>query len=178
MYFIFGLPRSRTTWLTAFLSSVIVPCYHEKSIEFSSLEKLKDFMVANHCGMCDTALAVHWRWLRVHVPYAKILVVQRPYQECLNALSNIGMPGESKLMQGVRDSIEDIKIETDIPVVSYDTLNQERVVRNICNYLEVPFSASRFTEFSEMMIQPNNTLLLERVVKNIDNFKSLYGEWL
>lgn len=178
MYFILGLPRSRTTWLAAFLSTDTQTCYHEKSLEFSSLEDLKIFVQEEDCGITDTALLVHWRWLISSIPEAKLVVIDRPYSEVIDSLAEIGFSDESKLTLAVSNQIEVIKQESDILVIPFHSLSSKETIVSLCKYLEVPFNNSKFIEFSEMMIQPNKDLLLERMSKNLSNIQSMYGEWL
>lgn len=177
MYFILGLPRSRTTWLAAFLSNDSTLCYHEKSLEFSNLEDLKTFVMKENCGISDTALILHWQWIKSNIPGAKIVVIDRPYEDVVYDLKTIGFD-ETPMLREIEKKIEIIKKYTSISVVRFSSLNRKEVVERLCNYIGIPFNEKKFVEFSEMMIQPKKELLLERVSRNIDNFKSLYGEWL
>lgn len=177
MYFILGLPRSRTTWLAAFLSNDSTLCYHEKSLEFSNLEDLKTFVMKEDCGISDTALILHWQWIKSNIPGAKIVVIDRPYEDAVSSVEAMGISVGS-MMEHISKRIEVIKKDTSIPVVRFSSLNKKEVVERLCNYIGIPFNEEKFVEFSEMMIQPKNELLLERVSRNVDNFKSLYGEWL
>jgi hypothetical protein len=173
MYFILGLPRSRTTWLSVFLSQGNI-CYHEKSMEFRNLEELKLFCEQNpKCGISDTALLIHWKWIRQNIPEAKIVVIERDIKEVKQSLQDIGLPTEC--IKPIKDKLEEARQDPNIVFIKFEDLNKKLYCKLIYEYCkEEPLDDLWYEVIKGIEMQPNKELLLKEMNKNIINIASLY----
>ncbi len=90
-YVILGLPRSRTTWLSRFLTYDNWSCGHEELRHLRSLDDARAWFSQECTGTAETAAAPWWRMLRKFAPDTKILLVRRPVAEVVDSL--MAIPG-------------------------------------------------------------------------------------
>lgn len=174
MYFILGLPRSRTTWLSVLLSQGKDICYHEKSLEFSSLESLKIFCEENpNCGISDTALILHWKWIRQNIPEAKIILINRNINEVIKSVQEIGLPLDS--LPFLKEKLEEAKLDPEIVQIEFSDLNKKQYCKIIYEYCkEEPLNDSWYEAVRGIEMQPNKDFLAKEIQKNLNNIQSLY----
>lgn len=89
-FVIFGLPRSRTTWLSRFLTYGDWVCGHEEIRHCRSLDDVKAWFSQPNIGTAETAGAPWWRLLERVAPGAKIMVVRRPVNDVFDSLMRLG----------------------------------------------------------------------------------------
>ena len=78
MFIILALPRSRTQWLSKFLTHGDITCHHEW---ISTRDSLDDIVTLGSHGTAETFGAVVWRQLYARIPDAKWVIVKRPIAE-------------------------------------------------------------------------------------------------
>lgn len=74
MFFILALPRSRTKWLSEFLTCRSVRCHHERIAQCQSIDELDTL---GHDGTADTVGLPLWRQLYARYPFARYVLVRR-----------------------------------------------------------------------------------------------------
>jgi hypothetical protein len=77
------MPRSRSTWLSAFLTYGDFGCGHEELLNLRSLDDARAWLSQPCTGTVETAAAPFWRLLRQYCPDARVAVVRRPVPEVL-----------------------------------------------------------------------------------------------
>ena len=82
-FFILGLPRSRTYWLSKFLTYREWTCGHEELRHLRTFEDAKSWLAQLFTGSAETALAPFWRLLPRD---ARIVIVRRPIAEVKDSL--------------------------------------------------------------------------------------------
>lgn len=88
-FVVFALPRSRTTWLSRFLSYGEYRCGHEELRHCRSLDDISTWFTQPYIGTAETAAAPFWRLLSRVAPDVNVLVVRRPVPEVVDSLMNI-----------------------------------------------------------------------------------------
>ncbi len=88
-FVVFGLPRSRTAWLSRFLSYGEWHCGHDELRHMRTLDDVSAWFSQPFTGTVETAGAPWWRLLPKYAPGAKIAVVRRPVPEVLGSLLRI-----------------------------------------------------------------------------------------
>lgn len=84
-FIIYSRGRSRTAWLTAFLTYGQWKCYHEVGIRLRSLQDIKDLFSLSNIGILETT-AIHARPLIKYVcPEIKEVVILRPLEEVIDS---------------------------------------------------------------------------------------------
>jgi hypothetical protein len=91
MYLILALPRSRTAWLSHFLTYGQWTCGHETLPRMRSLSAVEAFLARPRTGTAETAAASWWRLLGRLAPETKIVVIRRPVNEVVESL--MAIPG-------------------------------------------------------------------------------------
>jgi GNAT superfamily N-acetyltransferase len=85
-FVVFGLPRSRTYWLSRLLNYGGWTCGHDEVRHARSLDDIRSWLAMPCTGTVETAAAPYWRLLRHYRPDARIAVVRRPVEEALASL--------------------------------------------------------------------------------------------
>lgn len=88
-FVVIGLPRSRTAWLSRFLSYGNWHCGHEESRHWRSLDDVRAWVVQPKTGTAETGIAAHWRLLPRLAPNARVVIVRRPVAEVVESLMRI-----------------------------------------------------------------------------------------
>ena len=88
-FVVFALPRSRTAWISRFLTYGDWKCGHEELRHMRSLDDIQAWFSQPCIGAAETAGASWWRLLERFAPDARVLVVRRPVDEVVNSLMNI-----------------------------------------------------------------------------------------
>jgi hypothetical protein len=85
-FMIFTAGRSRTVWLSAFLTYADWACFHEIAVHFRNMEQVAGFFRNPRVGTAETAAAPGWRLLRHYLPEMKFVVVRRPVDEIVQSM--------------------------------------------------------------------------------------------
>jgi hypothetical protein len=78
---VFSMPRSRSAWLSKFLSFGEWHCGHEELLNARSLEDVRAWLSQPCTGTVETSAAPFWRLLRRYSPETRVVVVRRPVDE-------------------------------------------------------------------------------------------------
>jgi len=89
-FIVFALPRSRTFWLSRFLSHGEWICGHDELQHMQSLDDIATWFTQPNIGSVETAAAPFWRLLP---PAARVLVVRRQVEDVLASLARQGVAG-------------------------------------------------------------------------------------
>ena len=124
-FLILALPRSRTAWLSRFLTYGDWVCGHEELRHMRSLDDVRAWFAQPCIGTAETAAAPWWRMIDRFAPDARILIVRRHPGEVVESLLRI--PGT----RFDRATLEPIIAKLD------RKLNQ--IERRVPRVLSVPF---------------------------------------
>lgn len=115
MFIILGLPRSRTAWLSRFLSYWDWHCGHDELRHMRSLGDIKTWLTQPNTGTVETAAAPWWRLMLKYAPDAKIITVRRPVEEVIESVERLGITGTDTVMRAIDRKLD--QIERRIPGV-------------------------------------------------------------
>lgn len=117
MFVILALPRSRTKWLSAFLTYGTVTCHHEY---VSTLDSLDDIRGLGDDGTAETFGTLVWRQLYDRIPDARWLIVRRPIREVEDSVRRQGFSAPIMRCARMLDAAEKV-----IPamVVNFSSIN-------------------------------------------------------
>lgn len=167
-FFVIGLPRSRTYWLSKFLTTDSCKVGHDSSCEYSSIEEMHKKM---DNGICDTALAFHWKLLK-----GKIVIIERDYNDVLRSVSALGMV-ESASLRKIYDALQEAK--QFYPCISYKDLQKKSVCKELFEYLTgEKFDSVRWKRMDKEIITVSVDEEMTRFKNNSENIQSLYGSLL
>ena len=132
-FIIYALPRSRTAWLSNFLTYKAWECHHEVAIYMRSMEDVRNFFSSPKIGCVETA-AAQGRPLIHHVaPNIKEVVILRPMDEVVESMMAVDISGvgiyDRKILQrnmeyGDRE-LRKIAKDKNVLAINYSDLNRE-----------------------------------------------------
>lgn len=93
MFLILALPRSRTFWLSKFLSYGDYECGHEEARQLRTLDDARIWLNQENHGTVETAVAPFWRLFRDFNPSLRIITIRRPVAEVVSGLMGLNMAG-------------------------------------------------------------------------------------
>lgn len=145
-FFILGLPRSRTTWLSRFLTYRDWTCGHEEIRHLRGLDDVKSWLSLPNHGSAETAAAPYWRILLKYRPDARIVTVRRPAEDVFHSLVRLHSFDHAALRRQLRylDAKLD-QVEARCPnavSVAYAELVDEARCKDIFEYC-LPYAHDR-----------------------------------
>ena len=132
-FLVFGLPRSRTAWLSNFLALRPGAVGHDTAIDCKSIEEFigQFYGLDRLSGTCETGAMIAWRVLKHKMPEAKMVVIQRPTTDVAFSLGRVGLfPGLLELEQR-KACLEAISRLERTKTFSFQQLER----KDVCEYL-------------------------------------------
>lgn len=184
-FIIYGLPRSRTSWLSMFLSYKDWTCHHEKAMHMRSMDDVKELFAAANTGSVETGAPYGRCLLKWFVPNLKEVVILRPLEEVVDSVMKIDLQGISvfdrdklrKILAKGERALLKIAKDPNVLVVNYDDLHKEEICAKIFEFcLPYKFDKDWWDYYKDLNIQLNMGLLIAYRHQNksqIDEFKNL-----
>lgn len=141
-----GLPRSRTAWLSAFLTTDSAHCWHEWSAKVNGPADFLDAIVPGKVsGVSDTGIWLLGDNLK-HIARS-VVIVHRPTADCEASLkARFGVDFDLGLMADELAKIDGLH-------VSFDDLNSLECVAQIWEYCtKSPLQRERYSVFKDIRI--------------------------
>lgn len=95
-FIIYALPRSRTAWLSKFLTYGDWTCHHEMAGYIHKVEDIKHFFACPNIGTAETGAILGWRLIKHYAPTIRTVVIRRPVEDVVQAMLAIDMAGLAK----------------------------------------------------------------------------------
>jgi hypothetical protein len=180
MFLVLALPRSRTFWLSKFLSYGDHVCGHEESRHLRSIDDAKIWLGQKFNGSAETAIAPFWRLLHKANPDLRIVTVHRPVADAVESfmaldLCGIGDMDEARLtsrMLYLDHKLRQIaKRVPGVLSVEYDDLGDAETVKAVFEHC-LPY---RFDEAWWRQLQPQN---LQCNMRDLTRYMLAYRESL
>lgn len=165
-FIILALPRSRTFWLSNFLSYGGNRCGHDIAVECDSIEDFEKKMFWLS-GTCETGAMIAWRTLRRRLPDAKIITIRRSKAAVIRSFERLGFDINHEEMD-TRDALLDV-VEKLPETLSFDyeELSSESSCKRLFEHcLEIKFSPEWWDGLKDCNLQIN---LHDRLLKLRDN---------
>ena len=182
-FVIYGLPRSRTAWLSNLLTYKEWECFHEPAIFMRSIADVKALLTSENIGVADTGIAYGYHLIRHIVPKVREVVIIRPVDEVVQSVLKLDIEGIAKYnvdmlrrnMNYGHRMLKKIAENPDTLVVKYSDLDKEEVIQNIWETcLPYEFDRDRWLELRHKNIQIDFKAFLRYYLANrdkIDKFK-------
>lgn len=138
-FVIMALPRSRTAWLSKFLSYRDWECGHDQLRFMRSLDDVKAWLSQGYSGSCESAAAPFWRTLLKYHPAVKVVTIRRPVEEVVESAANTGVWSD---ISAVRATVTKLDRKLDqiegrypnVRSIQYDSLRDEIVCAELFEY--------------------------------------------
>lgn len=176
-FILYALPRSRTAWLSKFLTYGEWFCHHERAIEMRSMGEVKSFFNRPNTGTVETAAAQGRALIRHAIPNIKEVVILRPVNEVVNAMMRIDVSGvatynrdilQRNMEYGDRE-LRKIAQDKNVLVVNYDDLKNPETCAMIFEHcLPYKFNIKWWESLKDTNIQVDVKSILKYYQKNRD----------
>lgn len=186
-FIVFGLPRSRTAWLSRFLSYGGWTCHHDAAQTMRTFENVREFFRRPMIGAAETGACYGWRLLEYHFPEMKRVVVRRPVEEIVDSLSriDIGQVGTWKPSElrriftyGAR-MLDQISARPGVLTVDFRDLETEDACRAVFEHcLPYRFDRQHWEGLRHVNVQCDFAAMLLHRISNraeVDGFKAACG---
>jgi hypothetical protein len=131
-YMVFSAGRSRTMWLSAFLTYGICVCHFEATAKVSSLSEVLTMLSIPGMGAAETLAAPAWPLLLTAEPRLRVVVVQRPIEEILASLVaatrdqiQLDLEKLRHLLAYVRRALDKLSLQPQTLTVDFHELERE-----------------------------------------------------
>ena len=175
-FLVFGLPRSRTAWLSHFLAPSPGAVGHDTGIDCKSIS---DFIGQFYgrdrlAGTCETGAMMAWRVIKHRMPEAKLVVIQRPTADVAFSLGRCGLfPGLLELEQR-KTYLEAISRLEGTKTFSFQQLERKDVCEHLyefCNGEQAP--EGRWEYFADFNIQVDMQKRMQKLKANAEAIAGL-----
>lgn len=157
-FFITGLPRSRSAWISNWLTTVRSLCFHDMPFDEDLLR------CASYVGFAGPELVTQFSAVRKDYPSSKWVVVLRKSEDALNsflAWSRDLVNGEdAKQFWNTRVyELEKLTMSPNVRRVAYQELDSEMHARDLWEFLlpDIPFDPVRWCLLQRLNIQQDKT---------------------
>lgn len=183
-FIIYGLPRSRTAWLSMFLTYGDWTCHHEKAMFMRRLADVTELFSTPNTGSAETGACYGRCLLKFLVPDIKEVVILRPVEDVMASLMKIDigefewdLPRLRKVMERGRRALEKIAHDPKVLVIDYAALEQEETCKRLFEFcLPYQFDRNWWAAMDQRVITLDFQMLIKyrrSHMKRIDGFKSL-----
>lgn len=181
-FIVYGLPRSRTNWLSWFLSYHGWRCYHDQGIHMRTLDDLRSACRMDYTGWADTGAALYWRVVQAYRPDAKVLVVRRPRDQVFDSLLRLEAAGAMtldharlrRLLAYEDHQLDLIEAQAGVLSVTFDDLAREETCAAVFEHcLPFPHDHAWWEQFAPMNLQCDMAAMTRYAAANrkqIDRF--------
>ncbi len=156
-FIIYALPRSRTAWLSAFLTYRDWTCHHDQSITMRTFKDVRRFFERPKVGTVETAAAPGWRLIQATAPNIRTVVIHRPVKEVIQSLNAVAIYDQDKLqkaMSRIARSLDVISAQPGVLSLDYSDLESEEGCKAVFEHcLPHPFDWWRWETVRNQNIQ-------------------------
>ncbi len=122
-FIIFGLPRSRTAWLSRWLSAACGrPVGHDLAIQADTVEGLLGQIWQDYAGTVETGAIDGWRLLRRSLPQAPMVVVHRPLAGVQASLAALGLTAPAEQLEQREAEMQELSRQPGVLSVPFEAL--------------------------------------------------------
>jgi len=182
-FLVLALPRSRTAWLSHFLTYGPKVCEHDYIINCTSIEEFLLAFRQGLAGSVETGAMLGWKIIRQRMPTAKIVLIRRDYQEAARSLAKaceaagVVLPVPYDEL-ATRDSLLDaISQMPGVHQLRYEQLSDEASCRWLFEHcLELPFDQEHWQRLASTNIQIDMRSRIELLVHRQPQLAALRAE--
>jgi hypothetical protein len=159
-FIVLGLPRSRTAWLSRFLTYGDHVCGHEELRHCRSLGDVEQWFSQSCIGTSETSAAPFWRLFERFAPDARIVIVRRPVADVVESV--VRLPSFSVDREALTKAMVQLDRKLDqvaarcknVLSVSFAELHDEQVCRSVFEHcLPYDYDPRQFAFWSPINIQ-------------------------
>lgn len=182
-FIVYTAGRSRTAWLSSFLTYGDYRCHNEVAIKFRRMSEVQRFFADDKTGSAETAAAPGWRLINHCAPSIRTVVVQRDEKDIVASfarmeIAKIAAVNEERLRKVVayeNRCLEAISAQPGTLTVRFEDLDKPSVCKAVFEHcLPYEFDFDWWEEMSRRNVQ-SDVLSLVRYyqdnIEDVENFK-------
>lgn len=178
-FIVYALPRSRTYWLSLFLTYGPWHCYHDLALDVNSVAHFSHCLDGGGAGAVETGSVLGWRAIHERLPDIRIAVVRRPISEVFRSLLAKGIepvPGDLEHKDALLDDVSSVP---NVLSLSFEDLNGEAGCSSLFEHcLQIPFDRLWWESLRNRNLQidmPERLRKMERRRPYIERMKAEIG---
>jgi hypothetical protein len=171
-FIVLSLPRSRTAWLSLYLTLAGLPCEHELIAKSDSFESAINKIKAEGIGCCDTAQVFKLKELKDELN-PKILVIKRNVKDVIDSLSKIGITGIDEFLIKQSELLDQASMDEGTLTVRYEDIDSR--IEEIYSYLsgELEFNQEIYKKVKDYNIKFNDLIQFSKSL----NYKKVLNNY-
>lgn len=161
-FLVMALPRSRTAWLSKFLTYGPWVCGHDQIRYFRTLEDIKSWLKQPFIGSAETLSPLYWRLINTYMADGRVLIVRRPVTEIVESVLKQGIIGVEppKLLANLRrmdDKLNQAEQRlANCISINFDELNDPAIAQIAFEHcLGLPFNYKWWEHWNQLNVQVN-----------------------
>lgn len=179
-FLIFTKARSRSFWLSRWLTHGGWTVHHDPSLEFHDLTDLARLLLPGRVGIVDTSLGFRWRDALGTRPDARVVTVRRPILDCHASLEAMGLATDATLayLLAMEDCLDEIERSVPCFRIDFERMGNARSMRQLWRHCfdgMEPWDGERFRTMNKANLQVDMDAELRRVIPKLDRLNAFYG---
>lgn len=159
-FIVLALPRSRTYWLSRYLTYGGWTCSHDEARYVRGADDVAAWLSQDLVGTVETGAAPFWRLLLQLRPDARIAVIRRPVGEVIESLLATGIQFDrsalDRSMARLDRKLDQIERIPNVLSVAYADMNQEATCARVFEHcLGMPHDHDWWDRLAPMNLQVN-----------------------
>lgn len=176
-FVVFALPRSRTKWLSEFLSPPGWTCTHDLPIEAGSLEDIYWALDGGTSGSVETGLTRAALSIRERFPQSRFVVVRRPVHEVVASATPFGWVFPEGYLEAEEKRLAAISEMPNTVTVDFRDLQTEVTCRKVFEHcIGRPMAAAWWAALRDQNIQIDMDARLAALGNNHGRMTALFDE--
>jgi hypothetical protein len=181
-FIVLALPRSRTAWLSKFLTYGPWVCGHDQARYFRSLNDAKLWFKQPFIGSAETIGPAFWRLIETYLPECRVLIVRRPVGEVVESIGKKQIAGIElpRVMQNLRKL--DQKLDQaesrlrNVISINFDELADPDICSIVFQHcLTLPFDFAWWTYWNQVNVQIDFSALMRYMWIHYEPLTELAG---
>jgi len=178
-FVIFGLPRSRTAWLTQWLrlASGGARIGHDLAIEADTIDGWLESVYRRVRGTCETGAVEAWPILRQAIPDCRIVTVHRDVTDVAGSLMLAGAPAPMDDLNRRAMALQELSEQPGVVSIAFAGLADPRLCADLQEHcLSVPFNWQAWRCMEACNVQIDMPTRLARLAERADAIAALKVE--
>lgn len=175
-FIVYSLPRSRSAWLSYFLTYKDWHCSHDIVTDLHSITELESFFKRPNVGTCETGMVDGWKLIEKLYPQVRRIVVRRSLKDVKASLAKFGINAD-KDVERRSALLTQVTQRPGVLTVTFDDLDTEEGCKKVFEHcLQLPFDRDYWLSLKDRNIQIDMERRIEKLRNNHVEIEALKAE--
>jgi len=181
-FFVVSLPRSRSCWLSTFLSyqtaAISRTCGHDLLVHSKSIADFRE-QVALVDGTCETAIIEGWKVMKDIWPKSRVVVIHRDLASIVESCRKQGLEPNLEQLIERREMLDMLAAAPGVKNYNFADLDSPEVCKEIFEFcLKLEFDVNWWSLLQGKNIQINMPMRMQEIQANYSTLRALRLEVL